>query len=161
VQSGAFHFASVAAGTWSVTVEGDGATLPVMSVGAETPGNRFTVRDRPVNLTVSVAQGSGRIEGFVQKDGKGLGGAMVVLVPKRQSKLDVLAKRDQSDSDGSFSLSGVVPGEYTVVAIEDGWELDWLQPGALARYLPRGQSVTVNEGNHTVHPAGPVAAQPR
>jgi hypothetical protein len=55
-------------------------------------------------------------------------------------------RRDQSDSDGSFSLRDVAPGHYTVVAIEDGWELDWAQPEALARYLPRGIGVTVSEG---------------
>ena len=32
-----------------------------------------------------------------------------------------LIRRDQSDSDGSFALRDVVPGQYTVVAIQDGW----------------------------------------
>lgn len=161
VRRGQFHFDAVAPGTWSVMVEGDGAMLPVMALGPGATGNLFTVRDRAVNLSISIAQGTARIEGFVRKDGKGFGGAMVVLVPKQAGNLEALARRDQSDSDGSFLLSDVIPGDYTIVAIEDGWELDWLQPGALARYLPRGQSVTVNEGNSTVHLASPVAAQPR
>jgi 5-hydroxyisourate hydrolase-like protein (transthyretin family) len=161
VRNGRFHFDSVAPGTWSVMVEGDGVMLPVMAASPDAAGNLFAVRDRPVNLSVSIAEGTGRIQGFVQKDSKGFGGAMVVLVPKQASNLEALARRDQSDSDGSFSLSDAIPGDYTVVAIEDGWELDWMQPGALARYLPRGQSVTVNEGNSTVHLAGPVVAQPR
>jgi len=39
-----------------------------------------------------------------------------------------LFRRDQSDSDGSFSLRDAAPGKYTVVAIEDGWELEWAAP---------------------------------
>jgi hypothetical protein len=42
-------------------------------------------------------------------------------------------------------LKNVVPGQYTVVAIEDGWELDWSQPEVIARYLPRGLAVTVSD----------------
>jgi hypothetical protein len=36
-----------------------------------------------------------------------------------------LFRRDQSDLDGTFSLHGVIPGTYTVVAIDNGWDLDW------------------------------------
>jgi len=63
--------------------------------------------------------------------------------------LEGLARRDQSDSDGSFSLHDVVPGNYILVAIEDGWELDWTQPQVIGRYLPGGIPVTVTdkEGN--------------
>ena len=165
VRNGGFHFDSVAPGMWSVMVEGDGKMLSVIAVGqapiSARNGNLLTVRDQALNIAVILGEGTAHIDGFVQKNGKGFGGAMVVLVPTMRNMLEALARRDQSDSDGSFSLSDVAPGDYTVVAIEDGWELDWLLPGALARYLPRGQSVTVNEGNSTVHLTGPVAAQPR
>ena len=87
---------------------------------------------------------------------------MIVLVPKEQGNLEALARRDQSDSDGSFSLRDVVPGPYTIVAIEDGWELDWTQPGALARYLPSGTAVTVNDSSGDVlHLSGPLVVEPR
>jgi hypothetical protein len=87
---------------------------------------------------------------------------MIVLIPKHAGNLEALARRDQSDSDGSFSLRNVVPGQYTIVAIEDGWELDWMQPGVLARYLPGGTAVTVNDSSEDlVHLAGPVVVQPR
>ena len=86
---------------------------------------------------------------------------MIVLVPRQQGDVEALARRDQSDSDGSFSLNDIFPGQYTVVAIEDGWALDWLKPGALTRYLPNGTSVTVNDGSSTVHLSGPVVVQPR
>ena len=52
-------------------------------------------------------------------------------------------RRDQSDGDGSFSLPGVIPGTYTVVAIEKGWELEWTNPAVLQKYLGSGTAVTV------------------
>jgi hypothetical protein len=81
------------------------------------------------------------------KGDKGLAGAMVVLVPKDLSAMAELARRDQSDSDGSFALLNVEPGEYTLVAIDDGWDLDWGNPAVIARYLPAGQPVTVKDSS--------------
>jgi hypothetical protein len=93
----------------------------------------------------AVSQSSTRLEGFARRSGKGVAGVMVVLVPKKMMALDALVRRDQSDSDGSFSLRDVVPGEYTLVAIQDGWELDWAQPQVIGRYLPGGVAVTVTD----------------
>jgi hypothetical protein len=70
---------------------------------------------------------------------------MVVLVPKNKSAIRSLVRRDQSDSDGSFVLRDVAPGSYTVVAIQDGWNLDWAQPKVIGRYLPLGIAVTITE----------------
>ncbi len=163
--NGGFHFDSVAPGTWTVILVGDGKILPVLALGtggAAHAGNALTVRDRPMDVVVMLGEGIARIDGIAQKGGKGLGGAMIVLVPKQAGNLETLARRDQSDSDGSFSLRDVVPGQYTIVAIEDGWELDWTQPGALARYLPSGTAVTVNDTSADVlHLSGPVVVQPR
>ena len=70
---------------------------------------------------------------------------MIVLLPKNRALWKALTRRDQSDSDGSFTLPDVAPGEYTAIAIEEGWALDWTSPAAMARYLPAGTSVTVTE----------------
>jgi hypothetical protein len=87
---------------------------------------------------------------------------MVDLVPRQITSLDSLVRRDQSDSDGSFSLRDVVPGDYTVVAIQDGWELDWAEPQVIARYLPGGVAVTVTDSSGKVlNLASPVLVQDR
>ena len=87
---------------------------------------------------------------------------MVVLVPKNRSAFRSLVRRDQSDSDGSFALRDVVPGQYTVVAIQDGWELDWAQPEVLGRYLPRGVAVTITEtSGKLIRLSEPVPVQAR
>ena len=69
----------------------------------------------------------------------------MVLVPREPGAYRALVRRDQSDSDGSFSLRDVPAGRYTVVAIEDGWKLDWRDRSVVARYLPGGVPVTVSE----------------
>jgi hypothetical protein len=71
---------------------------------------------------------------------------MVVLVPKDLESNRDLFRRDQSDQDGSFSLRSVVPGSYTIVAIENGWDLDWSRPGVIANYAEHGKSITVSDG---------------
>jgi len=163
--NGRFQFNAVAPGSWAVMVMGASRVVPALAVesGAKAhAGNEFTVRDQPLNLVITVGEGTARIDGFARKDGKGFSGAMIVLVPKHAANLEALARRDQSDSDGSFSLPNVVPGQYTIVAIEDGWELDWSLPGALARYLPGGTAVTVSDSSgDIVHLAGPVLVEPR
>ena len=165
VMRGAFSFPFVPAGNWEMWVENGGAQLPILSIsagGQTQAGNRVIVKDKPLSLVVTLSQGGTRVEGFVRKGGKGVAGAMVVLVPKDPARLRALARRDQSDSDGSFSLREVAPGQYSVVAIEDGWTLDWARPGGLAGYLAHGIEVTVTDqsGKH-VELSAAVPAQSR
>jgi hypothetical protein len=47
-------------------------------------------------------------------------------------------------------LRDVVPGQYIVVAIEDGRELGWSRPEAIGRYLPGGIPVTVTDSSGKV-----------
>jgi len=90
-----------------------------------------------------LSEGTGQITGVALKDGKPLDGVMIVLVPEVPEHNLVLFRRDQSDSDGSFRLPVVHPGKYTVLAIENGWELEWLTPGVLEKYLAGGEAVRV------------------
>ena len=78
----------------------------------------------------------------------------MVLLPRDLAQWKGLTRRDQSDSDGSFAFRDVAPGEYTAVAIEDGWRLDWTSPAVMQRYLRAGTNVTVSGG------AGKVAKLP-
>ena len=145
---GKFKFDAVPSGTWSVWASSQGNNLPVVSVTTgETAvaGNQFTVRDRSLAVVANVSQSLSRVEGFARKDGKGLAGAMIVLVPRLPSAYRALVRRDQSDSDGSFSLHDVPAGQYTVIAIEDGWKLEWTRRDNLARFLAGGVAVTVGD----------------
>jgi protocatechuate 3,4-dioxygenase beta subunit len=114
-----------------------------------------------LELTASLSVGVVGIEGVVHKNGKSVSGVMVALVPKDPEAHIELFRRDQSDFDGTFLLQGVIPGSYNIVAVEDAWGLDWLQPSVLARYVQHGQELTIGElmrGN--VHLPEPVEVQP-
>lgn len=161
---GRFTFDAVPAGQWAVMATGDGTSIPVVGVsgggGVQRAGNVVTLRDRGADLVVTLSDAQTRVEGFAQKNGKGFAGAMIVLLPRNPAQWEALTRRDQSDSDGSFALQNVAPGEYTVVAIEDGWEIDWTNPLAMARYLPAGTSVTVSEKSGAlIHLASPVTVE--
>jgi hypothetical protein len=55
----------------------------------------------------------------------------------------------------------VIPGSYTIVAVEDAWGLEWLQPNVLARYVQHGQNLTIGElMRGTVELPDPIEVQP-
>ena len=148
---GHFHFDAVPPGVWTLSAVNQRASLYVASVtvGSGTvPANQIAVRDHPVTLAATLSSSQTKITGFARNNGKPAAGAMIVLVPSGVAARDpaawpALARRDQSDSDGSFSLADVPPGRYTVVAI-DGWNIDWRDRAVIARYLPGGEAVTID-----------------
>jgi len=168
-RNGAFGFTAAAPSDWSLQAAATSSvadkTLSVLQVGAGSrvkAGNLVQVGERTPALVVTVSEGATKVKGFAKKGGKGLAGAMVVLAPRDLTAMDGLSRRDQSDSDGSFSLQDVAPGQYTLVAIENGWDLDWGSPDVIRRYLPGGTAVTVTDGSgKEVHLSDPVAVQER
>jgi protocatechuate 3,4-dioxygenase beta subunit len=100
-------------------------------------------------ITLSLVGGTVNVEGFARRAGKATSGAMVVLVPKNPESNRELFRRDQSDQDGSFLLRSVIPGSYTIVAIENGWDLDWSRPGVIEHYAKHGQTITVTDHTQT------------
>jgi hypothetical protein len=130
--------------------------------GTQRDGNLITLRERSQPLLVTVSSADSEVKGFARKDGKGFAGAMMVLLPRNTAHWKALTRRDQSNTDGSFSFRDVAPGEYTLLAIKDGWSLDWTSPPAMARYLLHGTSVTVTEQSGTqVQLSAPVIVQDR
>jgi hypothetical protein len=160
-----FRFNSVPSGRWIVLAETASTALAVSSIaiGADTHADsRIVVKDRPVVASATLAQGKTNIEGFVTKNGKGEAGVMVVLVPRDPAASLEDFRRDQSDSDGSFVMVQAVPGDYKIVAIEDGWELDWARPEVIARYLQGSVPVTVTaKSGASIHLSADVVVQPR
>jgi uncharacterized protein (DUF2141 family)/5-hydroxyisourate hydrolase-like protein (transthyretin family) len=167
---GAFSFPAVPVGAWKLSAQVDGlpeSVLSIVAAGQAHSGSAVTVHDHPLTLVARVTSGGPSVEGFARKDGKGVSGVMVLLVPRALSTLPDPSmldriRRDQSDSDGSFSLHDAAPGQYSVLAIQDGWDLDWTRPGILARYLPAGIPVTVKAtSENAVRLAEPVPVQSR
>jgi len=122
----------------------DSVVQQVSAIGAKVNGRTLVLpRSGQVQLKVGMSNSFARIDGTVLHNEKGISQTMVVLVPERQEGNHDLFRRDQSDSDGTFSLYQVLPGRYTVVAIENGWDLDWRNPAVLRPYLAHGQTIEV------------------
>jgi hypothetical protein len=137
----------VSAGTYDVRVLGAARQYVIVSIsadGAQVKGHSVTVpasASATVALTLAVGV---EVQGVAKKAGKPFAEAMIVLVPKDVAGNRDLFRRDQSDLDGTFSLRGVVPGSYTLIAIENGWDLDWSRPEIVAPYRKRGQPVEIS-----------------
>lgn len=142
---GRFVFEAVPPGTWTVAAGSPKQTLAVLATatgGAMTAGDKITVADRPVQAAIMIGRAQTRVEGFAKKDGKGVSGAMILLVPRESRLYPALVRRDQSDSDGSFSLHDVPDGQYTVLAM-DGWKLDWKERRVIEPYLRSGVPINI------------------
>jgi hypothetical protein len=161
---GEAEFQQIAAARYEVLVRDSGKPYSIAHIsaeGAEVSGHSLTVAaGSSPSVSLILAGGSAQVEGMVKREGKGFAGAMVVLVPEYPETNRDLFRRDQSDLDGSFSLRGVIPGSYTVLAIENGWDLDWSQPGVIAAYLKHGRKIeVVNQGSRPMTVAEPIEVQ--
>ncbi len=162
---GRFKMDTVLPGDWEVQVTSGDSARPVLAVALGTvqhSGSLITLRDHAPQLTVTISDSASDVQGFAKKSDRGFSGAMIVLLPKNPAQWKALTRRDQSDSDGSFALHQVAPGDYSLVAIQDGWDLDWTSPEAMARYLPGAANVRVTESSGKLVPLSlPVAVQQR
>jgi 5-hydroxyisourate hydrolase-like protein (transthyretin family) len=161
---GTFTVSGVAPDFYELLVFGGGRQLPVLRMktgGTEIEGARIQIGSEPVTIAATIGDGSATVSGFAKRDGQGVGAAMVVLVPRNPGRNPYLFRRDQSDSDGSFSLYRVVPGRYSLIAIEDGWNLEWAREGALGKYLARGMQVEVRPDTNKIDLAESIEVQAR
>ncbi len=114
------------------------------ATGAKVTGSTIEITGTgSVRIGGSASRGAALVEGTVVRDGEPFSGAMVVLVPQDPVNNSPLFRRDQSDSDGTFTLADVVPGQYTAIAIANGWDLEWAKPSVLQPYLKHGESVQI------------------
>ena len=135
---------NLAPGLYSTSVVGPRAVIGMVSAtGAVVTGHTLEIRGTgSVDLAVTLER-SVQINGIAQRNGKPVSGAMIVLVPNDPGHNLVLFRRDQSDSDGTFSLFNVLPGTYTLLAVENAWDLEWANPAALEKYLKAGKIVSI------------------
>jgi hypothetical protein len=68
---------------------------------------------------------------------------MILLVPEEAEINLPKFRRDQSDSDGTFTLLDVLPGRYRMLAIEGGWDLEWANLSLLKKRLEHAQHIDV------------------
>jgi Carboxypeptidase regulatory-like domain len=144
---GEFEFRQpFAPGNYEVGLHGRNMYLKSLrATGARLSGRQLQIGSEPVHLSLIAGQGVGTVTGTAYRNGKPQAGAMIVLVPENPTTDEVLFRRDQSDSDGTFTLAAAVPGKYVVIALGN-WDTRWQDPQVLRRYTPHGQAVTVQAG---------------
>ena len=144
---GTFNFSGIQPGTYRihVNVPPEGYYVQkLIAKEAKTSGREITITSgNDVDLTVTLGQGQGQVSGVVQLDGKPAPGVMVLLVPESGQEMEEDSRMDESDSDGTFSVGGILPGDYLLLAIKDGWDLEWSKSEVLRPYLSAGQKISV------------------
>jgi len=143
---GTFHFEKAPAGKFDLHLtSGSLVIAAVEAKGARVLHGHVEIGPgASAELTVHVvaADGLATVEGVAVKDGTAAAGVMVLLVPQDLERTREF-RRDQSDMDGSFSLSRVLPGRYTVVAIQDGGDLAYKDEKVIRKYLEKGVGIVV------------------
>ncbi len=94
-------------------------------------------------MVVAISRGWGRIDGVALKNSKSAAGVMILCVPQNALNDASLFQRDQSDSDGTFTIAQLPPGQYTIMAIADGWDQEWARPDVVRHWLDGGEIVQV------------------
>ena len=159
---GNFHLTALERGDYELAIRSSRAGVQIVKLtasGAAARGDRFSVGSEPVALTVLAARTVAAVSGVVEVSGKPAGGVFVLLVPAGTSLGSDALRPYQSDSDGSFTLPKVIAGKYTLIAVEEGWTLDWARPEALANYLRLGKKITVRLDFGEIHLQEPIEAQ--
>ena len=91
-------------------------------------------------LTIRFATGRASLTGFATLNGKplvgGLRDAGSGTVDQPGGITEV--RRDQTNTDGSFDIATIIPGQYILIAIDHGWNINWSEPSTLNHYLANG-----------------------
>ena len=138
---------AVPAGRYEITLTGD-PDLYLTSLTLRdklVAGRVVQLSGGPVTLTLNVARGRALLTGRALLGDRPIAGAMIMLVPAtfgQPGSVDLL-RRDQSNTDGSYKLENIVPGDYILLAIDRGWTVNWQDPTILDRYLLRGTPLSI------------------
>lgn len=120
----------------------------ISAKGAEASGRIVSVVAGDCSLTLHIAQGRTNLTGFARFNAKPSVGAVVLLVPATlgdPGAIDIV-RRDQTNTDGSFDLREVIPGQYILIAVDHGWEINWSDPSTMRRYLTQGVPLNLTAG---------------
>jgi len=164
-KDGTVEFLNVPAGPYRFTLYEGGrakAITAILENGQPLPTHRVNLNSgQELALTILTSAASVTVTGAVQRNGKPIPAAMVLLVPAGADTSAELFRRDQSDLDGGFTFRDVIPGKYLAVAIEDGWSLRWTETTVLMPYLLHSVPVEVPSSTSSIHLDQPVTPQPR
>ena len=146
-----FSFVPLQEGTYKIFINlagGDEYIEKVSATGAKVFGREVTIAGAgDVQLSIKMGHGVGQVTGVAKVDGKATAGVMILLVPDAGQNLTEDSRLDQSDSDGTFALNGILPGKYLLLAIEDGWDIEWANWAVLKPYFEKAQVLQIAEND--------------
>jgi hypothetical protein len=153
---GSFELKNVPPGVYEVDVSSDSKTLADSFVESVVAGMKevgdtgLHVSGGTVSVSVTVSTESGLLDGTTTNDkGHPVANAVVVAIPDPQFRKQAdRYTRATTDQAGHFTMRGMRPGEYSVLA----WELlesdDYLDPDFLKLLEVQATSVKIDKGAH-------------
>lgn len=148
---GTFEFREkLAPGAYTLVVNGGNVAHYLTSLtatGARVSGRHIELGSQDANLTLTVSGNLSQCSGFVNREGKHTAGMLVVLLPQDAATRDIAPMRfDQSDADGSYAFRNVLPGKYSLFALDNAWDQSWNSAEFLSKFAAEGQLITAQAG---------------
>jgi hypothetical protein len=148
---GTFQLSNVAPGTYRISLAGlseDSFIRSATSGNQDALGRGLDVNDGSAeNVRIVVGAIGGTVEGVVNHDTEHPAiGAAVVLLPDQRDRVG-LFKTATSDQSGHFTLRGIRPGPYRVLAFTDLEPNVYFDPMFIEKYQSQSKAVTIDEGS--------------
>ncbi len=149
---GRFVMEDVASGRYLVRVDrvSDDYLKRVRFAGYELPDQMIDVAGAPEgSLDLLLSARAGRIEGVATgDDGEVRLGTTVVLIPEGNTPGKAwFYKTSSIDQNGNFTLRGITPGEYLLLAWESLEQYEYYNPDLVRRFESRAERVVIEEGS--------------
>jgi hypothetical protein len=132
---------------------GDYYLKTVRVSGHDVERSDVMVSDLRGQMELVLSPDGGHIDGWVvDEKGQPINGAVVLIPEESRRGLADLFRKTRANNKGAFTLRGVPPGSYKLLAFDDVDLQDFIDhPELLEQYPGRSESVTVSEkGNYSV-----------
>jgi len=173
---GSFRLRGIAPGTYRIRVytEGSAWVRSIRQNGRDvTRGEIVVGESAPEPLEIDLGAKGGTVRGIVALPASQAPPAVMVNLFRRMDSKLVFEKQTYvvlshveaqgEDKEGvirssAFTLEGVAPGEYTVLAWPAEAQPDYADPQFIQRYGDRGKAISVQEGTTTTVAVDAIAA---
>jgi hypothetical protein len=150
---GSFEWRNVSAGRYAVQIS-DASEMPEWFLKSVAAGGRdvlesgFNVSGGAIALDVVASDRAAAVEGVVtNQKGEAVADSVVVAVPEaRFRNHPERYRKSNSDQSGRFTLRGLPPGDYTLLAWESMDGKAYLDPEFLKLYEGQGRALHAKEG---------------
>ncbi len=145
---GEFSFNNLPAGRYEVTAGNLGFVAAYL---VDATGHRLTLElniapGEVISRDLAVTHATAVVTGTAEQAGNPLVGAFVLLLPKDLTRRWAY-KRDQTDSDGSYHMGAVPPGDYFLIAVNNGEGIAYREPKVAAGIVRAAKPVHVEAGD--------------